>query len=94
MRLAIVASVIFGLGVIGGVSAAMTADLPKDETSTGTFTLSHGSGVIPALEVGTAESYHQIDINDATKLHGRVGSAEATSHDVLSQTQSLTCNVI
>jgi len=48
MRLAIVASVIFGLGVIGGgVSAAMTADLPKEETPTGTFTLSHGSGVIP-----------------------------------------------
>ena len=41
MRLAVVASVIFGLGVIGGVSAAMTADLPKEETSTGTFTLTH-----------------------------------------------------
>jgi hypothetical protein len=75
VRLAIVASVIFGLGVIGGVSAAMTADLPKEETSTGTFTLSHGSGVIPAFGFGTAESDHQIDINHATKLHERVGSA-------------------
>jgi carbonic anhydrase len=56
MRLAIVASVIFCLGVIGGVSAAVTADLPKDETSAGTFTLSHGSGVIPALWFGPAES--------------------------------------
>jgi hypothetical protein len=75
MRLAIVASVIFGLGVIGGVSAAMTADLPKEETSTGTFTLTHGSGVIPALGFRTEESVHQTDINDAAKLHERVGSA-------------------
>jgi hypothetical protein len=75
VRLAIVASVIFGLGVIGGVSGAMTADLPKEDTSTGTFTLSHGSGVLPALGFGTAESDHQTDINDATRLHERVGSA-------------------
>jgi hypothetical protein len=75
MRLAIVASVIFDLGVIGEVSAAMTADLPKEETSTGTFTLTHGSGLIPAPGLGTAESDHQIDIDDATKLHERVGSA-------------------
>jgi hypothetical protein len=75
MRLAIVASVIFGLGLISGISAAMTAGLPKEETSTRTFTPSHGSGVIPALGFGTAESDHQTNTNDATRLHERVGSA-------------------
>jgi len=49
MRLSIVVSVVLGLCVTAGAIAAMAADLPKEGTSTGTYT---GSGTFKATAIG------------------------------------------